>query len=300
MNNKDFHKLPDFKVEFPNKDNLLSENQIDNLLIAKIENCISEDDDKYISQKIHSDKEIENKYIAYNKTKLVPNKNIKYPNKNKLYSKSNVLKYVISVAAVILLFMVSGIFINYNFSNKNNNSELIAVSPLTEKEKENKFVEFPENTDTVVIEEEKNKTIYTANNNLISNIEKKSSAVKEDTITNELQAENKQYENDNTININDIAQIENFTSYTVEYIRTPTSPKTETNRLTTIKERIKNQLDNAKNIVSSKVKIDEKIEKIENQLDDAKNTTIEKLDDIKNYINENKEKIIAMYNPIKK
>lgn len=100
---------------FHGKRDLLAENQIDNLLISKTENDISEENDKYISEKIISDEKIKRDFNLYRNTKLKSDEAIVFPDKNRLKKFQRktipVYSYITAVAAVFLIVYVAGTFI---------------------------------------------------------------------------------------------------------------------------------------------------------------------------------------------
>ncbi len=98
---------------FPRKKDILAENQTDNLLISKIEDVISEENDKFISEKINSDEKIKRDFERYKNTKLKSDETIVFPDKNKLKKSRTipVYTYITAVAAVFLIVYVAGTFI---------------------------------------------------------------------------------------------------------------------------------------------------------------------------------------------
>jgi hypothetical protein len=115
------YKLPKFDVMFPEKDKLFSRNQTENMLIAKIENVISSEDDKFITEKIINNTDIAEDFELYKKTILIPDQDIVYPFKKNLYKsgKKVAFRYISYVAAaLILLIGISGFFILNRFIDK--------------------------------------------------------------------------------------------------------------------------------------------------------------------------------------
>jgi hypothetical protein len=122
------YKLPELDAVYPEKTKLFSSNQIDNLLIAKIEGTISAEDDKFISDKIKSETSTKESYSIYKKTVLSPDNTIVFPNKNSLKKTVRVpmFRYVSSIAAAIIIVALSGYFMTREFEPTDN-----GTSPLT-------------------------------------------------------------------------------------------------------------------------------------------------------------------------
>ncbi len=106
-------KLKAPEISFQGKEKLYAENQTDNLLIAKLENSISEENDKFITEKIKTDKKIGRDFELYKKTKLVADKNIVFPDKNKLKKSISIPLYqrITAIAAIFLVVYVAGTYI---------------------------------------------------------------------------------------------------------------------------------------------------------------------------------------------
>jgi len=108
--------LPVTEVKFPAKSSLKAEAQIENLLIAKIENEISAEDDKFISEKIKSDKKVATAFLAYQKTIIVPDSSIVFEGK-KYLKKATVMplyRYTAAIAAAFAIVFVSGYLLTKN------------------------------------------------------------------------------------------------------------------------------------------------------------------------------------------
>jgi len=110
------NQLPKFDVELPNKQNLLNQNQTELLLIAKLENEISEENEALIDKKINSNPKIAHSYSLYKKTIIVPNNEIVYPDKESLKRtvKVPLFSYFSSIAAAITIVFVAGYFLTRN------------------------------------------------------------------------------------------------------------------------------------------------------------------------------------------
>lgn len=110
----DDFKLPALDVTFPSKNLLKAENQTENLLIAKLENQISDSDNKIITEKITNDTDIAESWAVYQKTILVADKNVVYPGKKYLKKTISIpwYGYVSSVAAAVILVVVTGWLLN--------------------------------------------------------------------------------------------------------------------------------------------------------------------------------------------
>lgn len=108
--------LPAPEVKFPGKVNLKADHQIDNLLISKIENEISNEDDNYITAEINSDSKIATSYSQYQKTILLADTSIVFEGKK--YLKKTIVipfyRYAAAIAAVFALVFVSGYFLTRN------------------------------------------------------------------------------------------------------------------------------------------------------------------------------------------
>lgn len=146
------YKLPELDAVYPKKTKLFSSNQIDNLLIAKIEGTISVEDDKFISDKIKSDTSTQESYSMYKKTVLSPDKTIVFPNKNSLKKSVRVpiSHYVSSIAAAIIIVALSGYFITREFEPANNESPTITANLMganivkKDSSETNSNIEFPD------------------------------------------------------------------------------------------------------------------------------------------------------------
>ncbi|MDD2634521.1 MAG: hypothetical protein PHW82_03380 [Bacteroidales bacterium] len=121
-------KLPIYKKEYPKKSSLYNKNQIENLLIAKIEGVINSENDAFITNKIKNDSKIAKLYSNYSKTVLVPDTNLVFPNKKSLKKSTRVplFAYISSLAAMALILVISIYFIN--ISNKPINNEVLNIS----------------------------------------------------------------------------------------------------------------------------------------------------------------------------
>ncbi|MDD3685744.1 MAG: hypothetical protein PHE56_03145 [Bacteroidales bacterium] len=110
----DDFKLPALEVTYPGKNLLKAENQIENLLIAKLENQISDNDNKMISEKIINDADIAESWEVYQKTILVADKNVVFPGKKYLKKTISIpwYGYASSVAAAVILVVVTGWLLN--------------------------------------------------------------------------------------------------------------------------------------------------------------------------------------------
>jgi len=112
----DNYRLHKVDIKYPKKENLFSYNQTENIIISKIENVISEEEDLFIRYKIDRDKEVKKLYNLYGKTILHPDLDIVYPYKEKLKKTKKVFinKYIdyISAASVILI-IVTGLIIYF-------------------------------------------------------------------------------------------------------------------------------------------------------------------------------------------
>ncbi|MDD4148666.1 MAG: hypothetical protein PHE33_01420 [Bacteroidales bacterium] len=122
-------KLPVYEKEFPEKSALFSNNQTENLLIAKLEGTISIEDDAFISDKIQSDSQIANSYLMYQKTVLIPDAKIVFPNKKSLNKsvKLPLFRYISAAAVMILILVVSVYFLNIYIKPINNESPSISA-----------------------------------------------------------------------------------------------------------------------------------------------------------------------------
>jgi hypothetical protein len=124
------YKLPELDAEYPQKTKLLSFNQIDNLLIAKIEGTISVEDDKFITEKINSEVATQESYSIYKKTVLSPDNTIVFPNKNSLKKSVRVpmFRYVSSIAAAIIIVALSGYFLTREFEPADNGTSTLTAN----------------------------------------------------------------------------------------------------------------------------------------------------------------------------
>lgn len=106
-------KLDTPEISFDNKESLYAENQVDNLLIAKLEGVISEENDKLITEKINTDKAIQKDYELYKKTRLYADTNIKFPNKSKLKKQITIPLFarITSIAAILFVVYVAGSYV---------------------------------------------------------------------------------------------------------------------------------------------------------------------------------------------
>ncbi|MDD2385349.1 MAG: hypothetical protein PHP52_01045 [Bacteroidales bacterium] len=122
-------KLPVYEKEFPEKSALYNNNQIENLLIAKIEGTISSENDAFITNKIKKDRKIANLYSIYKKTVLVPDTKIVFPNKKSLKKTVRVplFRYVSAAAGMIIILAVSVYFLNINIKPINNETPSISA-----------------------------------------------------------------------------------------------------------------------------------------------------------------------------
>ncbi len=108
--------VPKLDVVFPDKANLKAENQIENLLISKIENEISEEDNKFITSKINSNAKIAASYSQYQKTILVADTSVVFKGKKHL-KKTTVIplyRYTAAVAAAIAIVFVTGYVLTHS------------------------------------------------------------------------------------------------------------------------------------------------------------------------------------------
>lgn len=122
------NQLPKFDIELPNKKELLNQNLTELLLIAKLENEISEENEALIDKKINSNPKIAHSHSLYKKTILVPNNEIVFPDKESLKKTVRVplFRYVSSVAAAITIVFVAGYFLTRNVDTSIN-----GTTPLT-------------------------------------------------------------------------------------------------------------------------------------------------------------------------
>lgn len=112
----DDYILPNLEFTYPDKISLKAENQIENLIIAKIENQISDEDNSFIIQKINSDKGIAATFNLYKKTIIIADKTVVYKGK-KHFKKALVIPwygYAYAIAAVFAIFFVTTWFIRAN------------------------------------------------------------------------------------------------------------------------------------------------------------------------------------------
>jgi hypothetical protein len=102
--------LPAPDVKYPAKSSLKAEYQIENLLIAKIENEISSEDDKFISEKIKTDRKVATAYSAYQKTILIPDTKIVFEGKKYLKKSTTIplYRYAYAAVAAVAVVFVSG------------------------------------------------------------------------------------------------------------------------------------------------------------------------------------------------
>lgn len=109
-------KLLSPDISFVKKDSLLSVNQIDTLLIAKLENEISEENNIFITNKINSVPQLKKDFQLYQKTILKAEKSIVFPDKRKLKKQTSVslFRYASAIAAVFTLLYIAGSFIFNN------------------------------------------------------------------------------------------------------------------------------------------------------------------------------------------
>jgi hypothetical protein len=110
----DDFKLPALEITYPGKNLLKAENQTENLLIARLENQISDSDNKNISEKIANDTEIAESWAIYQKTILAADKSVVYPGKKYLKKTISIpwYGYASSVAAAVILVVVTGWILN--------------------------------------------------------------------------------------------------------------------------------------------------------------------------------------------
>lgn len=122
------NQLPKFDIELPNKKNLLNQNLTELLLIAKLENEISEENEALINNKIKSNPKIAHSHSLYKKTILVPNNEVVFPDKKSLKKTVRVplFRYVSSVAAAITIVFIAGYFLTRNLD-----TNIYGTTPLT-------------------------------------------------------------------------------------------------------------------------------------------------------------------------
>ena len=165
----DNYKLPKFEIEFPNKSQLHSDKQIENLLIAKLEAEISSENDEFISNKINSDTKIAQSFSLYKKTIITPDNSIVFPSKKSLKKTVRVplFHYASSIAAAIIIVFISGYFLTRNIdTNINGTTPLtsdINIVPLPFNNNNN---ESDNNNDNNIIPKQ---TIETINNQFANN-----------------------------------------------------------------------------------------------------------------------------------
>lgn len=156
--------LPVVETKYPGKSELKSNAQIDNLLIAKLENEISDENNIFITEQINSNQEVAQSYSTYKKTILVADSTVVFPDKDSLKKTVRVpmFRYVSSIAAAIAIVFVAGYFLT-----RNADVDPSGTKPLTSGLKFN----FPRVIDTVKdlnfdnnIVEHNNTIEYTANN----------------------------------------------------------------------------------------------------------------------------------------
>jgi hypothetical protein len=109
------YEIPNLDIEYPNKEELYSYNQLENLIIAKIESSANDEDKAFINKEISKNKELEKSYELYKKTILAPDQNIIYPYKDTLKKSSRFFvgtytRYL--VAASIVLVLVAGFLLS--------------------------------------------------------------------------------------------------------------------------------------------------------------------------------------------
>ncbi|HNQ66795.1 MAG TPA: hypothetical protein PKN32_00330 [Bacteroidales bacterium] len=114
----DDYKLPDLDVKYPNKSILKAENNIDYLLIAKVENQINQEDNLFISEKINTKPEVANDYKLYQKAVATPDRNIVFKGKKYLKKKEAIPLYkYVSIAAVFAAVFTIGYLLTNNVQN---------------------------------------------------------------------------------------------------------------------------------------------------------------------------------------
>ncbi|HOZ29970.1 MAG TPA: hypothetical protein PLL66_03550 [Bacteroidales bacterium] len=99
-------------IRYPEKSSLKADSQIENLLIAKIENEINSEDNKFISERIETDKKVATAYSTYQKTILVPDSSIVFEGKKYLKKKEVIplYKYASAAAVFALVFGIGYLF----------------------------------------------------------------------------------------------------------------------------------------------------------------------------------------------
>ncbi|MDO9187953.1 MAG: hypothetical protein Q7W13_18240 [Bacteroidia bacterium] len=145
--------------------------EADELLISSIEGLLSPMEINLLNERLVEDKEIAEKFVLFNQTKLIADRSIVFEGKESLKHKSNKLipfyYYISAAAAIILLF---GLF--FLFNNDTIQPELAIKLPVINNKKteliespalvENKVVKIktqPINTIALVAKKEKSKTI---------------------------------------------------------------------------------------------------------------------------------------------
>ncbi|MDD3859951.1 MAG: hypothetical protein PHW83_07120 [Bacteroidales bacterium] len=97
--------IPSIEVKFSQKESLKSENQLEYLLIAKVENVISEEDDLFITEKIKNESEIAENYKLYQNAFAKPDNNIVFEGKKYLKKKEVIPLYKYSAIAAVFAFV---------------------------------------------------------------------------------------------------------------------------------------------------------------------------------------------------
>lgn len=91
--------------------------EIDELLISSIEGLLSPEEINLLNERLVEDKEIGEKFVLFNQTKLIADRSIVFEDKESLKHKSNkviLFYYYISAAAAILLLF--GLFFLFNYN----------------------------------------------------------------------------------------------------------------------------------------------------------------------------------------
>jgi len=114
------YKIPVPELQYHAKEQLKSDYQIENMLIAKIENIISREDDIFISEKIKTDPNVAKTFELFKKSVLNPDFNIVFDGKKYLKKKQIVpiFKYA-SIAAVFVTIFVVGYILTNNSKELN-------------------------------------------------------------------------------------------------------------------------------------------------------------------------------------
>ena len=122
------YALPIIETKYPGKSNLRSENQTENLLIAKIENEISVENDAFITKEINENPKVAQSYSIYKKTILLADSSIVFPDKESLKKTVRVpmFRYIGSIAAAIAIVFVAGYFLTRDVDVNTNGTK-----PLT-------------------------------------------------------------------------------------------------------------------------------------------------------------------------